>query len=413
MATVTHALNIDTAPKPTETMLLNMGPHHPSTHGVLRVLLELDGETMVKITPDIGYLHTGIEKNCEVKTYQQAITLVTRADYACSQTNDLAYVLAVEKLLGIEVPRRAQWIRVLLAELSRLASHLLWIGTQALDIGATAVFLYAFREREVILDLFDMLGGGRMFPLYMRVGGLASYFEGEKGQGVDLSKDFMTTARNLVKVLPDRIAEYERLLTKNPIWLARTKKIGYLSLKDAIDLGVTGPILRAAGMKWDLRKNRPYSGYQEFEFDVPTRTDSDVYARYEVRVEEMRQSVRIIKQILENLPPGPVNVDDRKIALPPRTELYTSMESVIHHFKLVTEGFKPPVGEAYAAVESAKGEIGVYVVSDGSNKPYRVRIRPPSFVNLQSLSKIAEGLMIADMVAIIASIDIVLGEVDR
>jgi len=394
-------------------MLLNMGPHHPSTHGVLRVLLELDGETMVKITPDIGYLHTGIEKNCEVKTYQQAITLVTRADYACSQTNDLAYVLAVEKLLGIEVPRRAQWIRVLLAELSRLASHLLWIGTQALDIGATAVFLYAFREREVILDLFDMLGGGRMFPLYMRVGGLASYFEGEKGQGVDLSKDFMTTARNLVKVLPDRIAEYERLLTKNPIWLARTKKIGYLSLKDAIDLGVTGPILRAAGMKWDLRKNRPYSGYQEFEFDVPTRTDSDVYARYEVRVEEMRQSVRIIKQILENLPPGPVNVDDRKIALPPRTELYTSMESVIHHFKLVTEGFKPPVGEAYAAVESAKGEIGVYVVSDGSNKPYRVRIRPPSFVNLQSLSKIAEGLMIADMVAIIASIDIVLGEVDR
>jgi NADH-quinone oxidoreductase subunit D len=411
----TQTYDFDTAPvdRPTDTMTLNMGPHHPSTHGVLRVILELDGETMVKITPDIGYLHTGIEKNCEVKPYQQAINLVTRADYTCTQTNDLAYVLAVEKLLGIEVPKRAQWIRVLLAELSRLGSHLIWLGTQALDIGATSVFLYAFREREVILDMFDMLGGARMFPTFMRVGGLAAYFEGDKGEGVDLPKDFITTCRNLMKIMPDRIAEYERLLTKNPIWLLRTRGIGKLSQEDCIKLGVSGPILRATGMAWDLRKNRPYSSYQDFEFDVPTRSEGDVFARYEVRMAEMHQSVRIIKQALENLPPGPVNVADRKIALPPRTELYTSMESVIHHFKLVTDGIKPPVGEAYSAVESSKGEIGCYIVSDGSNKPYRVRIRPPSFVNLQTLAPMSLGLMVADMVAIIASIDIVLGEVDR
>lgn len=415
MPTATRTLEVDTAaePRPADTMILNMGPHHPSTHGVLRVILELDGETMIKVTPDIGYLHTGIEKNCEVKPYQQVINLVTRADYTCTQTNDLVYVLAVEKLLGIEAPRRARWIRVMLAELSRLASHLIWLGTQAMDIGATAVFLYAFREREIILDLFDILGGARMFPTYMRVGGMASYFEEDKGQGVDLPKDFITTARNLMKVLPDRIAEYEMLLTKNPIWLLRTRHIGKISMQECIDLGVTGPIQRAAGMKWDLRKNRPYSSYEEFDFDVPTRSDGDVFARYEVRMEEMRQSVRIINQILENLPAGPVNVADRKISLPPRTELYTSMESVIHHFKLVTEGIKPPEGEAYAAVESSKGEIGCHIVSDGSNKPYRVRIRPPSFVNLQALSKMSEGLMVADMVAIIASIDIVLGEVDR
>lgn len=411
----TRTLEFSTTPvaKPMDTMTLNMGPHHPSTHGVLRVILELDGETMVKVTPDIGFLHTGIEKNCEVKPYQQVINLTTRADYTCTQTNDLVYVLAVEKLLGIEVPKRAQWIRVLLAELSRLNSHLIWIGTQALDVGATSVFLYAFREREVLLDMFDMLGGARMFPTFMRIGGLAAYFEGDKGEGIDLPKDFMTTARKLMKVMPDRISEYERLLTKNPIWLMRTKKIGKLTQEECINFGVTGPILRATGMKWDLRKNRPYSSYEDFDFDVPTRTDGDVFARYEIRMDEMRQSVRIIKQALENLPPGPVNVADRKIALPPRTELYTSMESVIHHFKLVTEGIKPPVGEAYAAVESTKGEIGCFVVSDGSNKPYRVRIRPPSFVNLQGLAKMSVGLMVADMVAIIASIDIVLGEVDR
>jgi len=415
MTTVAQTLDVDTAraAKPTDTMVLNMGPHHPSTHGVLRVILELDGETMVKVTPDIGYLHTGIEKNCEVKTYQQAITLITRADYASSQTNDLGYCLAVEKLLGIEVPRRAQWIRVILAELSRIASHLLWIGTQVLDVGATSVFLYAFRERETVLDLFDMLGGGRMFPNYMRVGGLASYFEGDKGEGIDLPKDFITTLRRFLKLLPERLSEYEALLTKNPIWMLRTRKIGVISQKDCIDYAVTGPILRATGMDWDLRKKRPYSAYNEFEFDVPTRTAGDVFARYEVRMEEMRQSVRIIKQALGNLPPGPVNVADRKIALPPRTELHTSMEAVIHHFKLVTEGLKPPVSEAYAAVESPKGEIGYFIVSDGSAKPYRVRIRPPCFLNLAALPKMSEGLMIADMVAIIASIDIVLGEIDR
>ena len=415
MPTDTRTLEVDVAaePRPADTMILNMGPHHPSTHGVLRVILELDGETMVKVTPDIGYLHTGIEKNCEVKPYQQVINLVTRADYTCTQTNDLVYVLAVEKLLGIEAPRRARWIRVMLAELSRIASHLIWVGTQAMDIGATAVFLYAFREREIILDLFDIIGGARMFPTFMRVGGMASYFEGDKGQGVDLPKDFITKARNLMKALPGHLDEYETLLTKNPIWLLRTRHIGKISMQECIDLGVTGPIQRAAGMTWDLRKNRPYSSYEEFDFEVPTRNDGDVFARYQVRMEEIRQSVRIINQILENLPAGPVNVEDRKISLPPRTELYTSMESVIHHFKLVTEGIKPPEGEAYAAVESSKGEIGCYIVSDGTNKPYRVRIRPPSFVNLQALSKMSEGLMVADMVAIIASIDIVLGEVDR
>jgi len=394
-------------------MIINMGPHHPSTHGVLRVILELDGEIIVTCTPDIGYLHTGIEKNCEVKSYQQAINLLTRMDYVSSQTTDLCYCLAVEKLLGIEVPRRAQWIRAMLCEFSRIASHLVFVGSQALDLAATSVFLYAWREREIILDLFDMIGGGRMFPTFMRVGGLASYFEGEKGEGIDLPKEFMKTARDFVKIFPSKIDEYERLLTKNPIWKMRMVGIGKLSLKDAIDLGVTGPMLRASGMKWDLRKNRPYSSYQEFDFEVPTQTDGDTYARYLVRIEEMRQSTRIIHQILENLPPGPVNVADRKIALPPRTELSTSMEAVIHHFKLVTEGFHPPVGEAYACVESPKGEIGMFVVSDGSNKPYRVRVRPPTFVNLQSLPKLAQGHMVADLVALIASVDIVLGEVDR
>lgn len=415
MATSRRILDVDTQPSPhrTDTMVVNMGPHHPSTHGVLRVILELDGETMVNSTPDIGYLHTGIEKNCEVKTYQQAMTLTTRADYGSSQTNDLGFCLSVEKLLGVEVPKRAQYIRVILAELSRVASHLLWLGTQALDIGATAVFLYAFRERELILDLFDTLGGGRMFPSYMRVGGLANYWEGEKGEGVDLPKDFVKGLRQFVKILPERMAEYEKLLNKNAIWLARTRSIGKLSLAECISYGATGPILRAAGMAWDLRKKRPYSSYQDFEFDVPTRSAGDVFARYEVRMEEMRQSCRILKQALDNLPPGPINVADRKIALPPRTELYTSMEAVIHHFKLVTEGLKPPVGDAYVGIESPKGEIGFYIVSDGSARPYRVRIRPPSFVNLQALPKMAEGLMIADMVAIIASVDIILGEVDR
>ncbi len=415
MATSTRVVDVENASKPrdTETMVINMGPHHPSTHGVLRVILELDGETIVKCTPDMGFLHTGIEKTCEVKPYHQTMALLTRMDYVSSQTTDLCYCLAVEKLLGIEVPRRAQWIRAMLCEFSRIASHLVFVGAQGLDLAATSVFLYAFREREIILDLFDIIGGARLFPMYMRIGGLASYFEGDKGEGVDLPKEFMKTARDLIKVLPSKIDEYERLLTKNPIWMMRLKGVGKLSLKDAIDMGVTGPMLRASGMKWDLRKNRPYSAYQEFDFEVPTHTDGDTYARYLVRVEEMRQSVRIIHQILENLPSGPVNVDDRKIVLPPRTELSTSMESLIHHFKLVTEGLHPPMGEAYACVESPKGEIGMYIVSDGSNKPYRVRVRPPTFVNLQSLPMLAKGHMVADLVALIASVDIVLGEVDR
>jgi NADH-quinone oxidoreductase subunit D len=398
---------------PHETMTINMGPHHPSTHGVLRIILELEGETVVKATPDIGYLHTGIEKTCEVKPYQQVITLVTRMDYLSSQTNDLAYVLAVEKLLGIEAPRRAQWIRTMFCELSRISSHLVWLGTQALDLGAISVFLYTFREREIIMDLFDIAGGARMFPTFFRIGGLASYWEKEKGQGIDLPKEFVQKLKHFLTIFPGRVDEYEELLTHNPIWKNRTKGIGYLSLEDAIAYGVTGPTLRASGSDWDLRKKRPYAAYAELDFEVPTATSGDVYARYMVRIEEMRQSARMITQVLEGLPEGPVNVQDRKIALPPRDELYTSMEAVIHHFKLVTEGIKPPVGEVYQAVESARGEMGFYIVSDGSHKPYRVRARTPSFRNLEAMAKMCEGQMVADVVAIIGSVDIVLGDVDR
>lgn len=388
----------------TETMVLNMGPHHPSTHGVLRLILELDGETVVKATPDLGYLHTGIEKTAESLNYTGAISLFDRVDYLAPLSNNLGFVLAVEKLLGIEnIPLRAQYLRVLLVELQRIASHLVWLGTQAIDIGAVSVFLYCFREREQILDIFELFSGARMMTSYIRVGGLAK----------DIPEGFEKKVRDFIRTFPHRIDEYETLLTKNQIWRDRTVGIGKLSAEEAIDLGVTGPMLRACGVNWDIRKSHPYSSYDHFEFEVPLRQNGDVYDRYLCRIREMRESLKIVEQALNRLPGGPVIIDDRKIVPPPREELATSMEAVIHHFKIYTEGFKPPLGEVYVSIEGPRGELGYFIVSDGSANPYRVRIRPPSFINLQALPRMVEGRLLADVVACIASIDIVLGEVDR
>ncbi|OFV94423.1 MAG: NADH dehydrogenase [Acidobacteria bacterium RIFCSPLOWO2_02_FULL_61_28] len=384
-------------------MVLNMGPQHPSTHGVLRLVLELDGETIVRCTPDIGYLHTGIEKTCEDKTYHQAITLTDRIDYLCPLTNNLCYVLAVEKLLGLEPPPRAQWVRVMLNELSRIASHLVWLGTHAIDIGAMSVFLYCFREREEILKLFEMVAGQRMMTSYFRVGGLA----------LEPPADFLKRVQKFLQIFPGRIEEYENLLTRNRIWIGRTKGIGYLSAADALDLGVSGPSARASGIDWDLRRDNPYSSYDKFSFAVPVRQEGDVYARYLVRVDEMRESVKIVQQAVEGLPEGPVQATARGVVLPPREKMKTEMEALIYHFKIVTEGFRVPPGEVYQAIESPRGEMGYYVVSDGTSHPYRVKVRSPSFANLQALPRIAEGRLLADMIACIGSIDIVLGEIDR
>ncbi|HWP35188.1 MAG TPA: NADH-quinone oxidoreductase subunit D [Thermodesulfobacteriota bacterium] len=386
-------------------MTINMGPQHPSTHGVLRLVLELDGETIVKATPVIGYLHTGIEKTIEMKNYTQSLTMTDRADYLSPLSNNLAYSLAVEKLLGCEIPKRVQYIRVLLAELTRIASHLVWLGTHALDIGAVTIFLWCWRERERILALFEELSGVRMMTSYIRPGGLYE----------DLPVGWLDRVRHFAETFPAAIDEYDTMLTKNPIWVRRTKGVGYLSKEDCLAYSLTGPLLRAAGVAYDVRKAQPYSSYEEFEFDIPVFTASDVYDRYLVRMEEMRQSVRIINQALERItpPPGPYQTPDRRVARPPFADIDQSMESLIYHFKLVTEGFQVPPGEAYAAVESARGELGIFLVADGSNKPYRCRFRPPSFINLQALPAMVEGRLIADAVAVIGSIDIVLGEVDR
>jgi len=386
-----------------ETMLLNMGPQHPSTHGVLRLLLELDGEIVINCIPDIGFLHTGIEKNMEAKTYEKAAVMTDRLDYLNNLGNNLAYCLAIEKLTELDVPPRAQVIRVLLTELQRIASHLVWLGTHALDLAAMSVFLYCFREREIILDIFEMCSGQRMMTTFFRQGGLWR----------DVPAEFEDAVRQFLRLFPARIDEYEALLTKNPIFLDRTKKIGIISGEEALRWGVTGPSLRASGVNFDLRKAHPYSGYEQYEFNVPTLTDGDTYARYLVRMEEMRQSVRIAQQALDNLPPGPVRSDNRKFVPPPRAELGTSMEAVIHHFKLWTEGFEVPKGAVYVAVESPRGELGVYLESDGSAKPYRVHWRTPSFVNLQVLPLLAKGHLVADLVALIGTIDIVLGDTDR
>ena len=386
-----------------ETMLLNMGPQHPSTHGVLRLLLELDGELVINCIPDIGFLHTGIEKNMEAKTYEKAAVMTDRLDYLNNLGNNLVYCLAIEKLAELDVPPRAQVIRVLLTELQRISSHLVWLGTHALDLAAMSVFLYTFREREIILDIFEMVSGQRMMTTYFRQGGLWR----------DVPDEFEGAVRRFIRLFPDRIDEYESLLTKNPLFLERTRKIGVISGEDAIRWGVTGPPLRASGVAFDLRKAQPYSGYEQYDFVIPTQTDGDTYARYLVRMEEMRQSLRIVQQALDHLPGGPVRSDNRKYVPPPRSELATSMEAVIHHFKLWTEGFDLPKGAVYVPVESPRGELGVYLESDGGPKPYRVHWRTPSFVNLQALPLLAKGHLVADLVALIGTIDVVLGDVDR
>jgi NADH-quinone oxidoreductase subunit D len=392
------------APGGAERMIINMGPQHPSTHGVLRLVLELDGETVVRVQPVIGYLHTGMEKTMQSKMYQHSIVVTDRFDYTSSMGNNLVYCLAVEKLLGAEIPPRAQALRVIVAELNRIAAHLVWLGTHALDLGAMTVLFYCFREREMILDMFDQICGARLTYSYMRIGGLVA----------DAPPEFFRSLETFLGIIDQRIDEYDYLLSENEIFMNRTRGIGALTKDEIIDLGVSGPVARAAGINWDVRKSNPYSGYEKYEFDVPLGANGDVYDRYLVRMEEMHQSARILRQALGSLPAGPVRCADRKISLPPREELATSMEAVIHHFKLVTEGFHPPRNqEVYVACESPKGEIAFYIVSDGSNKPYRCHLRGPSFVNLQALPKMIEGRLIADVVAIIGSIDIVLGEIDR
>ncbi len=388
---------------PEENMLLSMGPQHPSTHGVLRLLVELDGENVVNMAPDIGFLHTGVEKTMESKTYTKGLVLTDRMDYLSPMSNNLGYILAIEKLLGVEATPRAQVIRVLLAELQRVASHLVWLATSALDLAGMSVFLYCFREREYILDLFEMVAGQRMMVSYIRPGGLWR----------DLPEDFVPAVRHFLDFMPAKIADYEALLKNNPIFLQRTKGIGVISGEEATAWGLTGGSLRGSGVDYDVRKAVPYCGYETYDFDVPLETDGDVYARYRVRVEEMKQSLRIIEQALDKLPEGPIKIDDPKIVPPPRSELGHSMEAVIHHFKLWTEGFDAPAGFVYQAIESPRGEFGVYLRGDGGPKPARVHFRGPSYVNLASLPNLSKGLFVADVVAIIGSLDIVLGEIDR
>jgi NADH-quinone oxidoreductase subunit D len=385
------------------TMLINMGPQHPSTHGVLRLMLEIDGETIVRIMPDIGYLHTGIEKTCEAKFYQQVVPMTDRIDYLCPMTNNLAYCLAVEKLLGLEIPPRAQWIRVLLNELTRINSHLVWLGTHAMDIGAMTVFLYCFREREDILRLFEAVSGQRMMTSYFRIGGLA----------LEPPLGFFDRVKKFIDHFPADIDEYEGLLTGNPIFINRLKDVGRISAEDCLALGGTGPTLRASGIDVDLRRDAPYSGYENFKFKVPVLKDGDVWARYLVRVQELRESQKIVVQALEGLPEGHIKAEAPKVVLPDREKMKTEMEALIYHFKIVTEGFTVPEGEVYMPIESPRGEMGYYVVSDGTAKPYRVHMRSPSFANLQTLPKMCEGRLLADVVAAIGSIDIVLGDVDR
>ena len=385
------------------TMVLNMGPQHPSTHGVLRLLLEIDGETIVRIMPDIGYLHTGIEKTCEAKFYQQVVPLTDRIDYLAPMSNNLAYCLAVEKLLGLEIPPRAQWIRVMLNELTRINSHLVWLGTHALDIGAMTVFLYCFREREDVLRLFEAVSGQRMMTSYFRIGGLA----------LEPPLGFFDRVKHFLDRFPSNIDEYEDLLTNNPIWVKRTKGVAYMSAEDAVALCATGPTLRGSGVDVDLRRDRPYSGYENFKFNVPISNDGDVYARYIIRVAELRESQKIAKQALEGIPEGAIKADAPHVVLPDREKMKTQMEALIYHFKIVTEGFTVPAGEVYMPIESPRGEMGYYVVSDGTAKPYRVHMRSPSFANLQTLRTMCEGRLIADVIAAIGSIDIILGDVDR
>lgn len=402
-----------------ETMIINMGPQHPATHGVLRLVLELDGETVVDVKPIIGYLHTGIEKNCEYRSWMQAVAYVTRADYLSPLFNELAYCLGVERLLGIEAPPRAQTLRVMLTELNRISSHLVYVATAGMELGAVSVMLYGFRERERILEIFEMITGLRMNHAFIRIGGLA----------MDLPEGADAKIRDFLEVMPKRLDEYEKLLSHNPIWVERNLGVGYLDPARAIALSTTGPVLRASGIAKDVRRDEPYCGFERYDFDVVTRTGSDCYARYEVRMEEMRQSLRIVEQALDSLPGGPVMVEDPKVRWPAQltvgpdgignSEEYVdhilggSMEALIHHFNMVTEGVAVPAGEVYQVVESPRGELGLYVVSDGGHRPYRVHVRDPSFVNLQSFRDMVVGQMIADVIAVGAALDPVMGGVDR
>jgi NADH-quinone oxidoreductase subunit D len=388
----------------TETMTVNMGPQHPSTHGVLRLVLELDGETVLSASPTIGYLHTGIEKTAEQKKWQQVIPLVERMDYLSAQSNSLAFCLSVEKLLAIEVPERVQRIRLLIAELQRINSHLVWLGTHGMEVGAVSVMLYCFRERELLLNINEMLAGFRLFPSYIRVGGLRE----------DLPRGFHQAVTAFLDRFPSKLDEYEDLLTKNEIYLKRTRGVGRITADDALSCGLVGPIARASGVAYDVRKVFPYLGYDTFEFDVPTRTDGDVYARYQVRVAEMRESVKICRQALERITPsGTYAIDDPRITPPPKDRVYTEMEALIQHFLVYSQGFTVPAGEAYVPVEGPRGEHGFYVVADGTNRPWRIKSRAPSLLACQALERMIVGGLIADVIAVIGSIDVVMGDVDR
>jgi NADH-quinone oxidoreductase subunit D len=386
-----------------DILQINFGPNHPSTHGVLRLVVDLNGERVVGLRAVVGYLHTGFEKNMEQKTYWKAITYPERIDYLSFQYNELVFVLAIEKLLGIEVPPKATWMRMLLCELNRIHSHLVWLGTAALELGAISMFWYCFRERDAILDLFELVTGARMHTRYFQAGGLAE----------DIPPGFFAECRRFADVMEARVDEYEDILSRQAIWLERTKGIGLLSAEDAIALGQSGPVLRASGVDWDLRKAEPYLAYDEVDFTVPVYPNGDVYDRYLVHMDEMRESTRIVQQAIDRMPEGPWIVDDRKIVLPPRHELHTSMESLIHHFKLVTEGYRVPEGEVYVAVESARGELGCYLVSDGGPRPWRVKFRAPSFVALEATATCMSDALVADLIAIVGSLDTVMGEVDR
>jgi NADH-quinone oxidoreductase subunit D len=386
-----------------ETLLLNLGPHHPSTHGVLRLLLELDGEEIITCLPDVGYLHTGIEKNIEAKSYEKGLTLTDRMDYLAPMSNNAAFSMAIEKLTELDVPARAQVIRVICLELTRINSHLVWLGTHAIDLGAMSVFLYCFREREYVLDMFEMLSGQRMMTSYIRPGGVWR----------DLPAEFLPALESFLDYFPGKIDDYEALLTNNPIWIDRTQGIGVVEPEEAIAMGMSGPSLRGSGVNWDIRKSMPYSGYEQYDFNVPLGDHGDVYDRFVIRVGEMRESVKIIRQAIKKLPGGPFRSENRKFVPPPRAELGHSMEAVIHHFKLWTEGYPVPDEEVYVAIESPRGEIGCYLHGTGGNKPRRVHFKTPSFMHISALGKMSQGHFIADLVAIIGSVDIVLGDSDR
>ncbi|MEO5925899.1 MAG: NADH dehydrogenase (quinone) subunit D [Bryobacteraceae bacterium] len=384
-------------------MTLNMGPQHPSTHGVLRIVLQLEGETIISAKPDIGFLHTGIEKQMETRTYAQAVTLTDRVDYLANLSNNLCYCLAVEKLLQLEIPARAQWLRVMMTEFTRLNSHLVWLGTHALDIGAMSMFFYCFREREDILRILEMFSGQRMMTSYIRVGGVA----------LEAPRGWQQAVGKFIRSFPSKVDQYEDLLNANPIWTRRTQGVGFMALEDMLDLGITGPMLRAAGLSWDARKNEPYSSYEKFDFKVPVETSNDVWGRYRVRIQEMRESAKIITQALEGMPEGDFQADAPHVVLPQREKMKTQMEALIYHFKIVTEGFRVPAGEVFQVIEAPRGEIGYYIVSDGTSKPYRCHMRTPSFGNLQGLPVLLERTLVADSIAALGSMDFVLGDTDR